>query len=136
MKKVDRFASGLNAQLPCLNSRWLEPGTEAIDCLRLPDSHWRRENNFCHPPWELLDDLMLKLRRNGAAVTVIVPHWPNRSWHQLLLTEMSTAVEIFQAGADLFLRRDRDKSGGLVPGGGASWPSEFCTGLAPPVRDT
>ena len=58
---VDRFASMANAQLPRYNSRWLDPGTEAVDCLRLPDSVWRSKNNYFHPPWDLLDDLTLKL---------------------------------------------------------------------------
>ena len=91
---IDRFASGENTQLPRFNSRWLEPRTEAVDCLRLPDSQWRAENNFCHPPWDLLDDLVLKLQRSGAAATVVAPLWPDRSWHQLL-TEMASEIRVY-----------------------------------------
>ena len=67
---VDRFASMENAQLPRYNSRWLDPRTEAVDSLRLSDEAWRAESNWCNPPWELLDDLVLKLQRSGAAATV------------------------------------------------------------------
>ena len=67
-----------------------------MDCLRLPDSVWRSENNYCHPPWDLLDDLTLKLHRSGAAATVVAPCWPTRSRHQQLL-EMATEVEVYPA---------------------------------------
>lgn len=115
---VDRFASMANAQLPRYNSRWLDPGTEAVDCLRLPDSVWRSENNYCHPPWDLLDDLSVKLQRSGAEATVVAPCWPTRSWHQQLL-EMATEVEVYPASPRLYLPR--------VPGrfdmsGPGRWP--------------
>ncbi len=42
-----------------------------MDCLYPSDEEWRRENNWCNPPWELLDALALKLRPSGAAPTVI-----------------------------------------------------------------
>jgi hypothetical protein len=47
---IDRFASMLNTQLPRFNARWQDPQCEDIDCLRLPDAAWRRENNNCNPP--------------------------------------------------------------------------------------
>ena len=103
---VDRFASQSNAHLPRYNSRWLDPQTEAVDCLRLPDRAWRVEDNWCHPPIELIDDLVAKLQRSGAAATVVTPHWPSRSWHQLL-TEMSSEVFVFPASSQLFLRQGR-----------------------------
>jgi hypothetical protein len=36
--------------------------TTPIGRLRIPDENWRREHNWCNPPWELLDDLVVKLR--------------------------------------------------------------------------
>jgi hypothetical protein len=54
---IDRFASMLNAQLPRFNARWRDPQCEDVDCLRLPDAAWRRENNYCNPPWTALPAL-------------------------------------------------------------------------------
>jgi hypothetical protein len=47
---IDRFASMLNAQLPRFNARWRDPQWEDVDCLRLSDAAWRRENNYSDPP--------------------------------------------------------------------------------------
>lgn len=107
---IDRFASATNTQLPRYNSRWLDPTTEAVDCLRLRDSAWRRENNWCHPPLELIDDLVLKLQRSGAAATVVVPLWPGRSWFQLL-TEMATSVQTYQPSQTLYRQRPGGRAG-------------------------
>eukprot|EP00873_Tetraselmis_striata_P014461 jgi/Tetstr1/434725/TSEL_023778.t1 len=70
---VDRFASAMNAMLPRNNAAWLDPGCEAVDSLHLSDAEWRRENNYCNPPWPLLPDLVQKLRQSGAAATVVAP---------------------------------------------------------------
>eukprot|EP00873_Tetraselmis_striata_P012638 jgi/Tetstr1/432902/TSEL_002344.t1 len=66
---VDRFASALNAMLPRYNDAWLDPGCEAVDSLHLSDAEWRRENNFCNPPWPLLPDLGVP-PLGGTAATV------------------------------------------------------------------
>ena len=57
-------------------------------------------------PIDLLDDLVTKLQQSRAAATVVTPHWPSRSWHQLL-TEMAEEVLLFPAGPHLFLPRGR-----------------------------
>jgi hypothetical protein len=44
---IDRFASMLNTQFPRFNAIWRDPQCEDVDCLRLPDAAWRRENNYC-----------------------------------------------------------------------------------------
>eukprot|EP00873_Tetraselmis_striata_P008904 jgi/Tetstr1/429168/TSEL_019121.t1 len=75
---VDRFASTLNAMLPRYNAAWLDPGCEAVDSLHLSDAEWRRENNYCNPPWPLLPDLVQKLRQSGAAATVVAPRWEDK----------------------------------------------------------
>ena len=100
---VDRFASGTNALVERYNARWRDPGAEAVDCLRLPDEAWRAEVNWCHPPYELLDTLVLKLRRSGAAATVVAPRWPNHAWHQELLAMADSYVE-YPASCGLLCR--------------------------------
>jgi hypothetical protein len=114
---IDRFATQSNAQLARYNSRWLDPTTEAVDSLRLPDAAWRAENNWCNPPWDLLDDLVLKLRQCGAAATVIAPHWPGRPWYQQL-TEMATAATVFPPSYDLFFPGQRGAHEGV---GSTGW---------------
>ncbi len=59
---VDRFVSFENKQVLRYNARWRYGKAEAVDCLRLPDGYWRWEQNWCNPPWELLDNLVAKLR--------------------------------------------------------------------------
>ena len=114
---VDRFASLENALLARYNSRWLDPRTEAVDCLRLSDATWRAETNWCNPPWGLLDDLILKLRSSGAAATVIAPHWPARSWYQGLL-ELAAEYRVYPPTHDLFCP---GRLGGREPVGPPCW---------------
>eukprot|EP00873_Tetraselmis_striata_P013198 jgi/Tetstr1/433462/TSEL_022734.t1 len=64
-------------------------GTEAVDSLAQSDATWRAEVNWCNPPWQLLDDLVLKLQQSGAAATVVAPAWHGRPWLQQL-HEMAT----------------------------------------------
>lgn len=113
---VDRFASLENTQLPRYNSKWLDPKTEAVDSLRLPAAAWRAETNWCNPPWELLDDLVLKLRCTGAAATVIAPHWPGKPWHQQL-SELASEAVVYPPSFGLF----RSGLGGRVEVGAAGW---------------
>ena len=98
---VDRFASMENALLRRYNARWRDPYAEAVDCLRLPDAEWLRETNWCNPPWELLDDLVLKLRSSGAAATVVAPRWLDKGWYQQLRELASESVE-YPPAHDLF----------------------------------
>ena len=98
---VDRFATMENALLPRYNARWLDPLAEDIDSLRLSDSAWRRENNWCNPPWERLDDLVDKLRQSRAAATVVAPHWPGCLWHQRLV-ELAEECITYPPANDLF----------------------------------
>ena len=114
---VDRFASMENALLERYNARWRDPLSEAVDCLHLDDREWRRELNWCNPPWELLDDLVLKLRRSGAAATVVTPLWPDRAWHQELLN-ISTEYLLYPPARDLFYPTGR---GRRVPVGPPRW---------------
>lgn len=98
---IDRFASMENAQLTRFNARWRDPRAEDVDCLHLTDRAWRTETNWCNPPWPLLDALIMKLQRSGAAATVIAPHWVGESWHQQLM-ELASEIIIYPPARDLF----------------------------------
>ena len=48
---VDRFACSYNAKLPRFNSRFLQPGAEAVDAF---SQDWSSDNNWLVPPTTLI----------------------------------------------------------------------------------
>jgi hypothetical protein len=103
---IDCFASALNTLLPRYNAGWKDPTCEAVDALHLPDNDWRKENNWCNPPWPLLPNLVQKLRQSVAAATVVAPRWTGKVWHQAL-TELASEEIIIAPRRDLFQPRRR-----------------------------
>jgi hypothetical protein len=91
---MDRFASKKNKQLQRYNAKWRDGEAEAMDSLHLTDEAWRKEVNWCNPPWSLLDDLATKLRQSGAATTVIAPKWPRFPCFQQLAEMESETIEM------------------------------------------
>ena len=79
---VDRCASMATTQLVRYNSMFLDPGTEAVDCLAQSD--WHRENNFVNPPFRLIGRLLEVIDRQGAMATIIAPKWPAQRWFRVL----------------------------------------------------
>ena len=67
---VDRFASEHNAQLPKFNSRFWNPGSEAIDSFTV---NWYGENNWWCPPLYLVLRLLYHAKTCKAVGTLIVP---------------------------------------------------------------
>eukprot|EP00854_Cymbomonas_tetramitiformis_P011235 gene11235-biopygen11530 len=78
---VDRFASEISARLPRYYAAWKDPRCEGVDSLAYD---WRGENNWVNPPWALLEEVVHKLREEGAAATVMAPYWPGQSWFREL----------------------------------------------------
>eukprot|EP00873_Tetraselmis_striata_P028309 jgi/Tetstr1/448573/TSEL_035822.t1 len=89
-------------------------GTEAVDSLAQSDATWRPEVNWCNPPWQLLDDLVLKLQQSGAAATVVAPAWHGRPWLQQL-HEMATEVLHYPPSRDLFFPGLLGRRAGVGP---------------------
>ena len=56
---VDRFACSYNAKLPRFNSRFLQPGTEAVDAF---SQDWSSGNNWLVPPTILVGRLLDHMR--------------------------------------------------------------------------
>ena len=52
--------------LPRFNARWPQVQVEVVDALSQPEQSWRREVNFCNPPWALLERLAVRLRDTAA----------------------------------------------------------------------
>eukprot|EP00873_Tetraselmis_striata_P007111 jgi/Tetstr1/427375/TSEL_017539.t1 len=82
---------------------WADRLSREIDCddwafnLR----HFNHLENMCNPRWDLIDDLVIKLHTSGAVAIVIVPYWPDRSWHERL-SEMAFEVVVFPPCPGLF----------------------------------
>ena len=78
---VDRFASSFNTQLPRFNSRFWNPGTEAIDAFTC---NWHRENNWWCPPVYLIPRVLRHAQATKAMGTLLVPKWPSATFWNLL----------------------------------------------------
>lgn len=71
---VDRFASFYNAQLPRFNSRFWNPGAEAVDAFT---QDWASDNNWLCPPTALIVRTVKHLIACKASGTLIIPEWPS-----------------------------------------------------------
>jgi hypothetical protein len=111
---IDRFASKDNKQVPRYNAKWRDGSAEAVDSIHLSDAEWRREQNWCNPPWALLDDLAAKLRQSGAAATVIAPDWPRFPWFQQL-AEMASETVVMPPARNLFSPQRQQAHVGVGP---------------------
>ena len=69
-RSIDRFACSYNAKLPRFNSRFLQPGTEAVDAF---SQDWALENNWLVPPVTLIGRVLRQMRDCKAIGTMIVP---------------------------------------------------------------
>ena len=69
---VDRFATFYNAQLPRFNSRFWNPGAEAMDAFTCD---WHGEANWWCPPPYLIPRTIKHAQRTRACGTLIVPQW-------------------------------------------------------------
>ena len=78
---VDRFACSYNSKLPRFNSRFLQPGTEAVDAF---SQDWSSENNWFGPPTVLIGRSLSHLRDCKAIGTLIVPMWKSAQFWPLL----------------------------------------------------
>ena len=115
---VDRFATANNAHLQRYNSLMADPGSEALDAFAQSYQLWRDENNFCNPPWELLEQLARFLYDSGAAATVIAPYWPAQIWFQML-NDMCSEITILPDRQGMFLP---GRLGSTVALGKPGWP--------------
>ena len=78
---VDRFASYYNTQLPRFNSRFWNPGAEAVDAFTC---NWDRENNWLCPPVYLIPRVIGHAKKCCAVGTLVVPEWPSAPFWPLL----------------------------------------------------
>ena len=71
---VDRFSSYYNAHLPRFDSRFWNPGTEAVDAFT---QDWSCDNNWLCPPIPLVVRAVKHLMSCKGTGTLIIPEWPS-----------------------------------------------------------
>ena len=69
---VDRFACCYNTKLPRFNSRFLQPGTEAVDAF---SQDWSSDINWLVPPVTFIGTVLSYMRSCKARGTLVVPMW-------------------------------------------------------------
>lgn len=116
---VDRFANSSNNQVNRFNSRYWNPGSEAIDCFTV---NWTGENNWWCPPIGIVLRVIKHASACGCSGTLIVPEWPSAAFWPVLFTgkffaNFVTSIIYLPLREDLFIP---GKSGavlfnGLVP---------------------
>ena len=71
---IDRFASYYNTQLPRFNSRYYNPGSEAVDAFTCD---WGSEMNWWCPPIYLIPRILRHAQNCQCRGILVVPHWPS-----------------------------------------------------------
>ena len=88
---IDRFADLNNQQLPRYNSRFADPDSEGVDALA--QQNWIDENNYCCPPFRLIESVINCVVNQKADTTLIAPLWSAQPWY-LRLIRLSTRAPV------------------------------------------
>ena len=92
MPTIDRFATANNAQVPRYNSRFPDPCAEAVDAFT---QSWAQEHNWINPPWDLLPQVVRKLRATqDVCATIVAPRWAAQPWFHDLRDMASDSIMI------------------------------------------
>ena len=78
---VDRFANSQNKKLQRFNSKYLCPGTEAVDAL---SQKWEGENNLLIPPINSIPAVIQYIRGNKVTGALVVPFWESAAFWPLI----------------------------------------------------
>ena len=81
---IDRFACSYNAKLSRFNSRFYQPGTEAVDAFL---QNWEFENNWLLPPVSQIARVVDHLRLCNAEGTLVFPMWKSSYFWVLLCND-------------------------------------------------
>ena len=81
---VDRFASDHNTQLDRFNSRFWNPGCEAVDAFTVD---WSGENNWWCPPVSLITRVIRHAESCHSQGTLIVPFWKSAVFWPMICPE-------------------------------------------------
>ena len=78
---VDRFACSYNAKISRYNSRFYQPGAEAVDAFT---QTWDCENNWILPPVSQISRVIFHARACKAVGTLVIPMWKSSYFWVLL----------------------------------------------------
>lgn len=78
---IDRFACFYNTKLTRFNSRFFQPGTEAVDALL---QNWHYDVNWVVPPISLIGKSIAHMRLCNARGSLLVPLWRSSYYWTLL----------------------------------------------------
>ena len=81
---VDRFASYYNAKLVRFNSRFWNPGSEAIDAFTL---NWAKDINWVVPPIHLISRVIFHILDCKGESTLICPAWQSAPFWVILFPD-------------------------------------------------
>ena len=81
---IDRFASNLNTHCRRFNSRWWCPGTEGIDAF---SQDWSNDCNWLVPPPRLILRALMKMQKDKAIGTIVVPLWKSSPFWPFVVAE-------------------------------------------------
>lgn len=81
---VDRFACSYNAKLVRFNSRFYQPGAEAVDAFL---QNWEFENNWLLPPVSQIARVIAHSRVCKAEGTLVLPMWKSSYFWVLLCND-------------------------------------------------
>ena len=95
---VDRFADCNNCQVLRFNSKYWNPGTEAVDAFTVD---WADENNWWCPPIALIPRVLRHASVCKAVGTLIVPCWPSAPFWPLLQPEAESFASFVTAVQEL-----------------------------------
>ena len=73
----DRFASAENALMPVFCSLVHSPGVYYVNALA---REWSDGKSWCHPPIELIGQVIAQVRENRTHATLLIPFWPSAWW--------------------------------------------------------
>ncbi|XP_052782688.1 uncharacterized protein LOC128218952 isoform X1 [Mya arenaria] len=68
----DRFACSYNAKCANFNSKYWCPGTTSVDAFSV---QWSGENNWLVPTPRLINDCIIKIKKEQCKATLLVPMW-------------------------------------------------------------
>ena len=92
---IDRFSCSYNAKLPRFNSRFFQPGCEAVDAFA---QNWAYDNNRLCPPVCLFVRVIKHMELCGAQGTLVLPLW-NQLFSGMSVLEMEcTGIVLLSTG--------------------------------------
>ena len=80
--ELDRFASSLNALVPCYASWFPDPNAVANDAFSLS---WENEKFYSFPPFSLIGATLAKIWKEQSTGFMIFPWWETQFWFPLML---------------------------------------------------